>query len=89
MDQLSFKLPWITSLWIISAIDCKITSPLLIASDHNLLKMKKKWRLKNNVLATPSTKRYRYANLRRLRQFSDDTITAANHMLTDHILLYS
>ena len=66
--------------------DFETTTPLAIASDHNLLKMKLKWKLKNNVMV-PTKVKYSYAKLRRLPQFYDDAITAVNHLLvTNHIL---
>ena len=72
--------------WITSVTDFVTITPLAIASDHNLLKMKLKWKLKNNVMG-PTKVKYSYANLRRLPQFSDDAITAVNHLLvTNHIL---
>ena len=72
--------------WIKSVADCVATTPLAIASDHNLLMIKKlKWRLKNNVML-PSKPKYSYANLRRLPQFSDHVTNATNHLVTNHIL---
>ena len=66
--------------------DCVATTPLAIASDHNLLmKMNLKWKLKNNVMV-PAKVKNSYANLRRLPQFSDDTTTAVNNLTTNHIL---
>ena len=70
--------------WIKSAIDFTTLSPLSVASDHKLLKLKFKWRLKNNVMA-PS-KRHSYAGLRVLPQFSDDIVNEANQRVTRHIL---
>ena len=70
--------------WIKSAIDCEALAPLSVASDHNLLKLKFKWRLKNNVMA--QSKKHSYTNLRVLPQFSVDGISEANSRVTRHIL---
>ena len=70
--------------WIKSAVDCTALSPLSVASDHTLLKLKLKWRLKNNVLA--QSKKHSYANLRVLPKFSDDDVNEANQRVTRHIL---
>ena len=70
--------------WIKSASDCTACSPLSVSSDHSLLKLKFKWRLKNNAV-TPSKKRD-YANLCVLPQFSVDAVNEANQRVTRHIL---
>ena len=67
-----------------SAIDCATLSPISVASDHKLLKLKFKWRLKNNVMA-PS-KRHSFAGLRVFPQFSDDVVNEANQRVFHHIL---
>ena len=67
--------------------DCVATTPLAIASDHNLLmKMNLKWMLMKNNVMVPAKVKNSYANLRRLPQFSDHTTTAVNNLMTNHIL---
>eukprot|EP01036_Dinobryon_divergens_P035804 gene35804-46463_t len=56
MDQLSVKVPWITFFCVPSGSNHPLTEKSPLRLDNNLLKMKMKWRLKNDVMATPSTK---------------------------------
>ena len=69
--------------WIKSATDCTVKSPLAIASDHNLLKLKIKWKLKNNRMK--ATRRFNYAILR-IKSEDDIPALEINTQITDHII---
>ena len=69
--------------YIMSAIDCTTLPPLSVVSDHKLLKLKFKWRLKINVMAhdvvNEANQRVIRNNILQDNNFDPATVGLANY----------
>jgi len=68
--------------WVRSVQDCNSKNPTTIASDHNMIVMKLKWRLKNNKPKPKTRKNYSFLNINN----KDEASLRISQEVTDDIL---